>query len=1803
MTTAGQLKEILETALAIVIKGSSRRQSDLIKSAKEALAALKAYSPANVDEEVRLLPLVEGRDKETAGAATPSSEAPNQNGTEGGDAATTSTVEEEEKKEEESERKEEEEEVGVSLTLEAQDDGEVKAGLEVKQQGSGAAEEPATVSKAEEEGRKSDAEVAQGDDDGDKGRKGGIPHAVASFTEFRNAIAVVANAMKVRQTKVVDSMLDVAYMLVTKGFIGGHVTTLEGKSEGRQGSNPAGQLLEATAAAHEYGDENMEKKILKVLLSMILAQTIGIHGEALMLIVKTCYHIFLGSKSETIQLFAKGALIQMLMAVMGKMELPGEEITRIIVSDIVASNPAAQNKGSDPEKAVQELLNLVFEDLPKGGLAGGIHGLEDVEDEALAAEADAEAEIQSTNNRSIGTFAMDGEGQLPKDVLVIRKDVFLVFRALCKLSMKTSEASASDQLAIRGKVLSLELIKVLLQNSGKIFQTHERFVEAVKQYLCLSLLKNAASIISPTFQLSASIFQTLVEKCRSSLKSQFSVFFPMIFLKPLESQQFQTGKGLISSYDLYSQWVVLFRCLYSMCCDKQILSDIFVNYDCDLNESNVYERLIAGLVRMVQGGIPMDGSGFTSTMEFNLKFFSLQCLVGIVKSLATEDADAPRSSNDSENSNEADDSVNDADPVDEDKLDEDGESQREMDQLEQKKAYKMNYQKGLKLFKKKPKKGLEYLQKLGALGKSPKDVADFLMAAQGLDKSSIGEFLGDADQFNLDVMYSYVEMLDFTDMKFDEGLRHFLSGFRLPGEAQKIDRFMLKYAERFCICNPNTAFANTDAAYVFAYSVIMLQTDAHNDQVKQKMTLEEFKKNNRGINEEKDLPEEFLTEIYQNVVTNEFKLKGDDGDDVSVEVETKSRSGLPGLDAILNVFGGSQTKKLEPNEEQIRQTHEEMKEKGTATKWLTAAGSEDIRPMLEVAWAPLLGAVSVAFEESDDESITSLCMDALYFVIKVAAPLEMETVRDAFLTSLAKATHLHMPVMNMHAKRGEAFKTLLNVALDAGNHLNTGWKTVLTSISQYERVCEQQGKTATDDMLGMPMTPTMTPKKERFKKKVPMSPAQVSASIIDTFGPSTTANIVLVFESSSNLSSTAVVHFVKALCEVSSQELESKVSPRVYSLTKIVEVAHYNMNRVRIVWSRIWAILADFFIFVGCHPTLNVAMYAIDALRQLAMKFLERDELANYTFQNEFLKPFVLVMRQSKAVEIRELIIRCVSQFILARVSNVKSGWKSMFMVFTAAASDENRQLVALAFSTIEKIVREYFSHVTETETATFTDCVNCLIAFANSSLSDVSLNAIAFLRFCALKLAEGELGELEAPPEELGKSPEEHKQASQEEEEDSQALNKTLSQRTILFTDKDVHLYFWFPLLAGLSELTFDTRQEIRHTSLEVLFDILDYHGSTFTIDFWVRIFNSILFPIFDQVRMEVTEITTFVSDSDRSKVDAWLYETCTNCLQHVIDLFTKFYAELTPLLPQLVDFVCGFVKRNHENLAAMGVEAFTRLLLAIGDQVAEKELDYVFEGLRNALSETRPSLQPLLSSLEDEPVSEANGNVQGARRRAKSLIEGPGARKLAAVKCKISVQILLAKCIGQFYSAFKTKLESKSKLVLLELLKGVAKKSKAVNLDIEQRARLMALMQANGDLQSSSGLPDPPLLEVEKQSFHICLSVLMDIVETGDALGDKVMNDVADVLLELSLGELKTFLETSGKFGNDECSYRREILEHSLKAVLDLPESLFKRNIIPLFTKLSDLIKCENSTPQILHITSKIFSERILKFINTAL
>lgn len=63
----------------------------------------------------------------------------------------------------------------------------------------------------------------------------------------------------------------------------------------------------------------------------------------------------------------------------------------------------------------------------------------------------------------------------------------------------------------------------------------------------------------------------------------------------------------------------------------------------------------------------------------------------------------------------------------------------------------------------------------------------------------IGDYLGQHEEFPIAVMHAYVDSMNFSGMKFNIAICEFLKGFRLPGEAQKIDRIMEKFAERYVI--------------------------------------------------------------------------------------------------------------------------------------------------------------------------------------------------------------------------------------------------------------------------------------------------------------------------------------------------------------------------------------------------------------------------------------------------------------------------------------------------------------------------------------------------------------------------------------------------------------------------------------------------------------------------------------------------------------------------------------------------------------------------------------------------------------------------------------------------------------------------------------------------------------------------------------------------------------------------------------------------------------------------------------------
>ncbi|XP_039480873.1 cytohesin-1 isoform X1 [Drosophila santomea] len=186
---------------------------------------------------------------------------------------------------------------------------------------------------------------------------------------------------------------------------------------------------------------------------------------------------------------------------------------------------------------------------------------------------------------------------------------------------------------------------------------------------------------------------------------------------------------------------------------------------------------------------------------------------------------------------------------------------------------------GRKKFNMDPKKGIEYLVENRLLRHDPQDVAHFLYKGEGLNKTAIGDYLGEKNDFNEDVLKAFVALHDFTNLILVQALRQFLWSFRLPGEAQKIDRMMETFAQRYCQLNPDI-FTNTDTCYVLSFAIIMLNTSLHNPSVKDKPTVDQFISMNRGINNGGDLPRGLLESLYESIRTEPFKIPQDDGNDL-----------------------------------------------------------------------------------------------------------------------------------------------------------------------------------------------------------------------------------------------------------------------------------------------------------------------------------------------------------------------------------------------------------------------------------------------------------------------------------------------------------------------------------------------------------------------------------------------------------------------------------------------------------------------------------------------------------------------------------------------------------------------------------------------------------------------------------------------------------------------------------------------------------------------------------------------------------
>ncbi|KAG7389950.1 hypothetical protein PHYPSEUDO_009208 [Phytophthora pseudosyringae] len=162
---------------------------------------------------------------------------------------------------------------------------------------------------------------------------------------------------------------------------------------------------------------------------------------------------------------------------------------------------------------------------------------------------------------------------------------------------------------------------------------------------------------------------------------------------------------------------------------------------------------------------------------------------------------------------------------------------------------------------------------------SPREIAEFLHEMPHSDPKMVGQVLGEPDAKSLSVLHEYANGFRFEGVAFDIALRVYLSRFELPSEAQKIDRILQAFATAYHASNPDSdQCPSEDAVYTLAFSVLLLNTDAHNPRLARrfKMSRADFICNyhrlgGEGGSARPDVPDWYLGQCYDLFVSDAIK--------------------------------------------------------------------------------------------------------------------------------------------------------------------------------------------------------------------------------------------------------------------------------------------------------------------------------------------------------------------------------------------------------------------------------------------------------------------------------------------------------------------------------------------------------------------------------------------------------------------------------------------------------------------------------------------------------------------------------------------------------------------------------------------------------------------------------------------------------------------------------------------------------------------------------------------------------------------
>ncbi|SPO22511.1 related to golgi-specific brefeldin a-resistance guanine nucleotide exchange factor 1 [Ustilago trichophora] len=381
----------------------------------------------------------------------------------------------------------------------------------------------------------------------------------------------------------------------------------------------------------------------------------------------------------------------------------------------------------------------------------------------------------------------------------------------------------------------------------------------------------------------------------------------------------------------------------------EYLVDLYLNYDCYTDNDNMYERVLHFLCRSIHAANPQ-----SPTQQDPVQLFALDALLSFISAIADRQEAAH------------------AEGAQHSQILPGGLS---AEALALQKAKKATILDGAGRFNAKPKDGLTFLEKKGLLDygdatlSREERIARFLKECPRLDKKLVGDYIGRPD--NVKVLEAFVRLFDFKDKPIAEALREMLESFRLPGESQQIERITQTFASTYFAAKPD-GIATEDAVFILAYSVIMLNTDQHNPQNKRRMTVEDYRKNLRGVNGGEDFGPELTGAIYESIRKREIVMPEEHAGQLGFEYTWK----------------------------------ELLRRSRTAGTLVACSTTVFDRSMFEASWKPILSSIAFAFSTYADEYMVERAISGIRQCGILASEFDLIEVFDFMVHTLASATGL-----------------------------------------------------------------------------------------------------------------------------------------------------------------------------------------------------------------------------------------------------------------------------------------------------------------------------------------------------------------------------------------------------------------------------------------------------------------------------------------------------------------------------------------------------------------------------------------------------------------------------------------------------------------------------------------------------------------------------------------------------------------------------------------------------------------------------